>query len=236
MDTRKKRYNAIDFLRGFTIINMIIFHGIFDLENFYGFNFNHDFYYYQQYICISFILISGYSTHFSNNFKKKFLILTGLSILITLGSYIFSREDAIYFGVIHFFAAASLIHMVLKNYIKKINPRLGLIINTILFVTLKKIYSGSIFFGKIILPKSLYSLNLFLLGLPSENFYSGDYFPIIPWIFLFYMGYFLFDFVKFTKKEASHNFICVMGRHSLLIYFLHQIILIGVFSLIFSFN
>ncbi|MDU1583637.1 MAG: heparan-alpha-glucosaminide N-acetyltransferase domain-containing protein, partial [Peptoniphilus harei] len=35
MDTTKKRYNAIDFLRGFTIINMIIFHGLFDLENFY---------------------------------------------------------------------------------------------------------------------------------------------------------------------------------------------------------
>ena len=215
---------------------MIIFHGIFDLENFYGFNFNHDFYYYQQYICISFILISGYSTHFSNNFKKKFLILTGLSILITLGSYIFSREDAIYFGIIHFFAATTLIHMVLKNYIKKINPRLGLILNTLLFVTLKKIYYGSIFFGKVLVPKIFYSLNLFFLGLPSENFYSGDYFPIIPWIFLFYMGYFLFDFVKFTKKEASQDFICVMGRHSLLIYFLHQIILIGVFSLIFSFN
>lgn len=234
MNTIKNRYNSIDFLRGFTIINMIIFHALFDLENFYGFNFNHDFYYYQQYICISFILISGYSTNFSNNFKKKFFILTGLSLLITLGSYIYSKEDAIYFGIIHFFAAATLVHMILKNFIKKINPKFGLIVNTILFITLKNIYYGSIFFNKFQLPKSFYDLNLFFLGLPSKNFSSGDYFPIIPWIFLFYMGYFLFDFIKVTKKEASHNFINVMGRHSLLIYFLHQIILIGIFSVIFS--
>ncbi|MDD7352299.1 MAG: heparan-alpha-glucosaminide N-acetyltransferase [Peptoniphilaceae bacterium] len=234
MNTIKNRYNSIDFLRGFTIINMIIFHALFDLENFYGFNFNHDFYYYQQYICISFILISGYSTNFSNNFKKKFFILTGLSLLITLGSYIYSKEDAIYFGIIHFFAAATLIHIILKNHIKKINPKFGLIINTVLFVALKNIYYGSIFFNKFQLPKSFYDLNLFFLGLPSKNFSSGDYFPIIPWIFLFYMGYFLFDFIKVTKKEASHNFINVMGRHSLLIYFLHQIILIGIFSVIFS--
>ncbi|MDU1177614.1 MAG: heparan-alpha-glucosaminide N-acetyltransferase domain-containing protein, partial [Peptoniphilus harei] len=190
MDTIKKRYNAIDFLRGFTIISMIIYHGIFDLENFYGFDFNHNFYYFQQYICISFILISGYSTHFSINFKKKFLILCGLSLLITLGSYVFSKEDAIYFGIIHFFAGATLVHMLIKKYIKKINPKLGLIVNTILFVCLKRIYYGSIFFGKIIPPKALYDLNLFILGIPSENFSSGDYFPLIPWIFLFYMGYF----------------------------------------------
>lgn len=234
MDTIKKRYNAIDFLRGFTIINMIIYHGLFDLENFYGFNFNHNFYYYQQYICISFILISGYSSHFSNNFKNKFLILAGLALLITLGSYIYSKEDAIYFGIIHFFALATLIHMLIKNYIKKISPRLGLIINAILFVSLKRIYYGSIFFGKITPPKFLYDLNLFILGLPGDKFSSGDYFPLIPWIFLFYMGYFLFDFIKFQKKEASHNIINIMGRHSLLIYFLHQILLIGIFSLIFG--
>ena len=215
MNIIDKRYNAIDFLRGFTIINMIIFHSLFDLENFYGFDFSCNFYYYQQFICISFILISGYCTNFSNNFKKKTLILTSISLLITTGSYIFSKENTVYFGVIHFFALVTLIHNLLKNFIKKINPKLGLIFNSI------------------VLPKSIYDLNLFIFGFPNENFSSGDYFPIIPWIFLFYIGYFLYNFVKFTKKEASHNIVNIMGRHSLLLYSLHQIFLIGTFSLIF---
>lgn len=233
MNIIDKRYNAIDFLRGFTIINMIIFHSLFDLENFYGFDFSCNFYYYQQFICISFILISGYCTNFSNNFKKKTLILTSISLLITTGSYIFSKENTVYFGVIHFFALVTLIHNLLKNFIKKINPKLGLIFNSLLFLVTKNIYQRNILFGKIVLPKSIYDLNLFIFGFPNENFSSGDYFPIIPWIFLFYIGYFLYNFVKFTKKEASHNIVNIMGRHSLLLYSLHQIFLIGTFSLIF---
>ncbi|MBU5669457.1 DUF1624 domain-containing protein [Peptoniphilus sp. MSJ-1] len=235
MEKNKKRYNIIDFLRGFTIINMIIYHGIYDLEAFYGIEIPYNLYYYQQYICMSFILISGLSLNFSKNYFKKFLILTGVSIAITLATFLFDKNEAIYFGIIHFFAAAMLIHIIFENFIKKINPKFGLIICLILFIIFKRIYYGNIFFGLIDIPNSLYNLNLFVLGLPSPSFSSADYFPIIPWIFLFYVGYFFYDFIDLKKKEASKNIINIMGRHSLVLYIVHQIVLVVLLSIVFYF-
>lgn len=235
MENSNKRYNLIDFLRGFTIINMIIYHGIYDLEAFYGIEIPYNLYYYQQYICMSFILISGFSLNFSKNYFKKFLILTVVSLVITIATYLFDKNEAIYFGIIHFFAAAMLIHIIFKDFIKKINSKIGIAISLILFIIFKNIYYGDIFFGMVKVPERLYNLNLFVLGLPSPNFLSADYFPIIPWIFLFYVGYFLYDFINLQKKEASNNIINIMGRLSLLLYVVHQIVLVVLLSAVFYF-
>lgn len=218
----KKRYNSIDFLRGFTIINMIIYHLIFDLENIYGFNFPYNFFYYQQYICMSFIFISGLSLNFSRLDFKKIFILGLSSLAITLGSYFFMRTYAIYFGIIHFFFFANIIFYIFKNPLKKLNPYFAFFLFLALFLFFRTIYGGSLAFGLINLPAHLYEYNLFFLGLPSKTFTSGDYFPLIPWMFLFLSGFYFFPFVKVQKKEASHNIINIMGRHSLLIYLLHQ--------------
>lgn len=230
-----KRYNIIDFWRGITIIAMIIYHTIYDLEAFYGYEINYNLYYFQQYICWSFIFIAGLSLNFSKNYFKKAKILVLIAIAITISTYIYSADEVILFGVIHFFAAAFLIHSFLQNKIKKIDPYKGLKISSILFIVLKNIYHREIFFGLINLSEALYNPNLFFLGFPSDSFYSADYFPIIPWIFLFYAGYFSFNFLKLEKKEISNNFINVIGRHSLIIYFLHQVIIVIVLRLIFGY-
>ena len=42
------------------------------------------------------------------------------------------------------------------------------------------------------LPAGWYDANLFWLGLPDlTRFSSADYFPILPWVFLFWCGLFL---------------------------------------------
>ncbi|MGI5949412.1 heparan-alpha-glucosaminide N-acetyltransferase [Peptoniphilus sp.] len=230
-----KRYNFIDFWRGITIIAMIIYHTIYDLEAFYGFEIKSNLYYFQQYICWSFIFIAGLSLNFSKNYSKKTMILILISVAITVATYLYSPENVILFGVIHFFASAFLIESLVGEKIKKIDPLKGLIISSILFIILKNIYYGEILFGLIKLSPALYKPNLFFLGLPSKDFYSADYFPIIPWIFLFYAGYFSYNFLKLEKKEASNNFINIMGRHSLVIYFLHQVIIVIALRLIFGY-
>lgn len=226
-----KRYNLIDFLRGFTLIHMIIYHLIFDLENFYGFSFNFNFYYYQQYICMSFIFLAGLCENFSGQRLKRILILGLAAGIITIGSFIFDKTYAIYFGILHFFFLSGLIFYGFSKFFKIKNTSLAFFISLSLFIIFKGLEDGNILFGLVKIPQNFYAYNLFVLGLPGPNFKSGDYFPIIPWIFLYFSGFFSYKFFKLTKKEPAHNIFNIMGRHSLIVYLIHQGVLVGLLNL-----
>ena len=83
------------------------------------------------------------------------------------------------------------------------------------------------------LPRRLYSVPfLFPLGLPGPGFYSADYFPLIPWIFLFWAGLFLWRFLRPYAEETVRGWpacrpLVWLGRHSLWVYLLHQPVLLG---------
>ena len=68
-------------------------------------------------------------------------------------------------------------------------------------------------------------------------FHSSDYFPLIPWMFLYLCGYFLWRAVGHRRRvmeKLKPGFapLAFLGRHSLLIYLLHQPVLMGVFLLL----
>ncbi len=76
-------------------------------------------------------------------------------------------------------------------------------------------------------------------GLPSASFFSGDYFPLIPWFFLFLAGYWggplllqskLFANIQHWQLPAL-NWI---GRHTLALYMLHQPVIYGFLLLLFQ--
>ena len=72
------------------------------------------------------------------------------------------------------------------------------------------------------------------LGFPYQGFFSTDYFGVLPWIFLFLCGYFLFDVLGKRglneKLFAKGKLLLLnrMGRNSLLIYMLHQPVVYGI--------
>jgi uncharacterized membrane protein len=79
------------------------------------------------------------------------------------------------------------------------------------------------------------------LGLSPSNFFSVDYFPLFPWLGVVLGGYGLSFFITNTlqRLDALHIFrsphssvLSWPGRHSLLIYLLHQPILLGVLWLV----
>ena len=79
---------------------------------------------------------------------------------------------------------------------------------------------------------------LFPFGLLAPGFYSSDYYPLIPWFFLFVCGYYLGAWVKEGKAPKwlyPSRLPCLefVGRHTLWVYVLHQPILVAVFWLIF---
>jgi uncharacterized membrane protein len=78
---------------------------------------------------------------------------------------------------------------------------------------------------------------LFWLGFKPMYFYTFDYFPILPWFGVVLIGLFFGKMLypnykrRFKIKDLSgfkiSKLFCFLGRHSLLIYLIHQPILVG---------
>ena len=83
----KQRYSFLDALRGFTLINMIAFHGMWNLVYLFGVRApwytGTPGYLWQQWICWTFITLSGFCWSFSRNHLKRGLTVFGGGLLVT---------------------------------------------------------------------------------------------------------------------------------------------------------
>ncbi len=243
----KIRYNLIDSLRGFAIINMVLYHLIYDLVRifkvdiswFSGFSA----YMWEQFICITFILISGISWHFSRNNLKRGIIFFACGCGISLFTYIFIPDEVIWFGILNLLGFAMLITVLISKLFQKVNPILGFILSIFIFMVTKGIsqkFIGILGIPVLSLPDFLYSNSLFaFIGFPGPKFSSSDYFPLFPWLFLYFSGYFLWRIIKNTKAEKIMMIkipvLNVIGKYSLIIYILHQPVIYGILYLLFNF-
>ena len=71
-----------------------------------------------------------------------------------------------------------------------------------------------------------------MLGWTYEGFVSTDYFPLLPWVFVFLLGTWAGKYIKAGRMPAwFYQTDCpplaAVGRHSLVIYVLHQPVLYG---------
>ena len=92
--------------------------------------------------------------------------------------------------------------------------------------------------GRLALPQALYaSYTTAYLGFMPKSFFSTDYFPLLPWLFLFWAGYFLHHLVGRGRLAPLRRSVCPplgwMGRHSLVLYLLHQPVILGVLTVAF---
>ena len=243
----KQRLHFLDALRGFTLINMIAFHGLWNLV--YLFGIRADWYMgtpgylWQQWICWTFILLSGFCWNFSRNHLKRGVLVFGGGLLVTAATCIAMPESRIVFGVLTCIGSCMLLMIPVEKGAKKIPAPVGLLLSFGLFILLRNVSDRSLGFeGWVIcpLPESLYrNLLTAYLGFPPRSFFSTDYFPLLPWFFLFLTGYFLFRFLEERKLNemlfARGNVPVLnwLGRHSLIVYLLHQPVLYGLCLLLF---
>ena len=160
-------------------------------------------------------------------FVMRGLKIFGLGLLITLISWIYLREGFIVFGVLHCIGLSIIFAYPLLKY-RFFNLLLGLVIISI---------------GIIIKNFSFDFYYLVWLGFIPNQFYTVDYFPLFPWFGVVLIGIFLGNtfYPKhlriFKLKDHSRlnviRFFCFLGRHSLIIYFVHQPIMLAVIHLIF---
>lgn len=240
------RCGLIDAIRGFAVVNMILCHLLYDLFCVYslrpGYSGEPAVILWELSIGCTFIIISGVSIHFSRHGYRRGLIVLCGALVVTLLTMFFIPSEIIWFGVLNFLGCAILITFALRKALMRIDARWGAGTCLLLFAVMFGLPDGYLgFFGLriISLPEALYqSPYLAFFGLPSKGFHSADYYPLVPWLFLYFFGFFLWVIIKEKGWDAYFRrripVLSVIGRYSFVIYMLHQPLLFGMFYLIFG--
>lgn len=237
--TTDKRYHLIDALRGFALLNMVLFHLLYDVFMIFSLNPSWAFHplirAWERFICCSFILISGVAINFSKNSFKRGIIINAVGFIITAVTVLIMPNQAIWFGILNFLGCAMMMFHPLKAYIEKIPPLVGTVFSLVIFLFLYGLPKGFVGFCNIRileLPDALYQHKwLAFLGFPSADFFSTDYFPILPWIFLFTTGYFAWRLIENMNWSKIFRFkipvLGFIGKKSIIIYVVHQPVIMG---------
>lgn len=240
-----RRLPVLDWLRGLTLLSMVVYHTMWDLV--YMFDVTIPWYrtrvgfFWQQSICWTFILLSGFCFRLGKKPLQRGLVVLGASLLVSLVSIVVTPENAVRLGVLTLIGSCMILLIPINRLLQKVEPWFGLILSFLLFGITRYAAWGNLgFFSArfLELPAGLYrNLLTAWLGFPSADFQSSDYFPMIPWLFLYLCGYFLHSI--FLQRDRMAVLRCAsipplewIGRHSLLLYLIHQPVIYGILTLL----
>jgi uncharacterized membrane protein len=221
----------IDFLRGLSIILMVLYHLLYDLSEMCGlktlFGIEVNLYsaawlVVQNFFAGLFVILSGISSTLSRGNIRRALKLLGVAAVITAATYVYDSSSAILFGILHCLGICILIYGLTLN---KAKP-------------LACAGAGAFVFGltaaRALLLRNapVHSNWLLPFGITGDAFASLDYFPLLPWLGVFLAGAALGKSIYSRKRSLipkpwPETIINAAGRHSLLIYVVHQPVIIA---------
>lgn len=179
----------------------------------------------RYYIVCSFVLLSGIAARYSRSNARRGVQTLACAMVITVVMYFFG--EPVWFGVLHLLGCCMLLWAAFGKTFEKLPPWPALIGCFVLFLVLHKICYGV----RVTVPW------LFPLGLRTREFYSSDYYPLFPWLFLFLCGTVLGAWIRESrgKWKAVHVWAPLrwIGQHALLLYMLHQPVLLGILFLVY---
>jgi uncharacterized membrane protein len=240
MDERLlNRFWEVDFLRGVAAAMMVLYHFVFDLSYFgiSDFDIHEGFWFYFAHLtAFLFVLLVGVSVVLSHErmgllgqadaflprlLRRGFWILC-LAMGITLVTYAAVGHGFIVFGVLHLIGVSLILAYPFLR-LGAANAFLGLLV---------------IFMGIYLQSLSVGYPWLLWLGLSPAGFYSLDYLPLFPWFGVVLIGIAIGDLFyrgykrRISLPELSSSYavkpFAFMGENSLMIYLIHQPILIAV--------
>lgn len=241
------RLAGLDTIRGITLLSMMLYHTCWDLVFLFGKKIpgysGLGGYVWQQSICWTFILLAGSCWSLGSHHLKRGLIVFGSGILITFVTLLVMPESRVIFGVLTLIGSCMLLLIPMEKLLLKLRAEIGLAGSFLLFLLFRNVNTGYLGFENwniLKLPDGFYE-NLFTtyLGFPQKGFFSTDYFSLLPWFFLFLTGFYLYQLVQknhmmeklFSWRVPGFD---VIGRHSLLIYLLHQPVVFGISWMLFQ--
>lgn len=232
-DAAMQRYAAIDAMRGFAIVLMIAYHTSFDL-NYHGWihqDFNNSPFWLaaRAGIVSLFLLLAGISLVLNAqrantaSFWRRQAKLLAACIAVSLGSYMMFPQSFIFFGILHFILLASLLGRLCVRF-HYIN-----LLGALLALTAGIFYSNPLFNAPA----------LQWLGFMTYKPFTEDYVPFFPWFGVVLAGIFLGRLIVAKpawlighQPAAWTRQLALAGRHSLVIYLLHQPVLLGILSMV----
>lgn len=240
----KKRLLLVDTLRGLALVNMLFYHALWDLIYLAGITpgwYSEDWaFLWQQGICCSFILLSGFCWPLGRQHLRRGGTVLGCGLLVTAVTLLAEPEQPVWFGVLSLLGCAALLLTALEPLLRRLPAAAGLALSVLAFVLTRWVeYRRFGLPGLFTLrpPEWLYQgLPTAILGFHNDSFYSSDYFPLIPWFFLFLMGYFVFrldegSWERTPLMERQLSALSWLGQRTLPIYLLHQPLLYGLIVL-----
>ena len=238
------RYRLLDELRGLDLISMMLYHGMWDVVFLFGipqkWYIGRPGFLWQQSICWVFILLSGFCLPLGHHPFRRGAVVFGAGALVTVVTLLFLPEDVVWFGVLTLLGSAMLLTAALDPLLRRVPPAVGVAVSALLFWGTYPTMSGfwNLPGRRLALPQALYaSWPTAYLGFMPKSFFSTDYFPLLPWLFLFWAGYFLHHLVGRGRLAPLRRSVCPplgwMGRHSLVLYLLHQPVILGVLTVAF---
>lgn len=223
----RQRIWELDALRGLCILFVIGLHLMFDLQlpllqhpAMVIFN---------AAVGISFVVLSGLCVTLGKRPVRRGLQVFGCAMVITLVTWAMAKLGFLHptliirFGVLHLLG----ISMVLWPLFRKLSTWLLAVLGAIILAL-------GYWFKTVTVTAGW----LFPLGLMAPGFSSGDYFPLAPFLGWFLLGAVLGRKIYPEKRSLipkfseNFTFFSFLGRHSLLLYLLHQPILYGILLLV----
>jgi len=232
------RYWLVDVLRGVAIVAMVLYHLTWDL-NYFGkvqLNMLSGFWHYFAYsIATTFIFVLGISMTLSyhrtlaktgetRQFKKfalRGLRIFGWGMLITIATLVVIGDGFVIFGILHVIGASIIIAYPFLQR-KWLSLAGGVIF---------------ILIGPVVKSLVIHSPWLLWAGVGQYGRYMVDYYPVFPWtgvaLIGVFVGHLLYPMGKsrLNLADFSHvppfSWLIYFGKHSLLIYLLHQPLLFG---------
>lgn len=238
------RIRLWDAIRGFSVASMVLFHLCYDLTALAG----RDLPWFQPpfediwraSISWTFLAVAGVMCSFSHDNLTRSLRYLAVALAIWVVTSLVAVDTPISFGIIFCIGGATLIDALLEKLHWEPRGWVWAAVLFCLFVICLPIPRGAIGLPgcAVALPRGLYTCGyLDFLGFPSPRFASGDYYPLLPFALMYGAGIAMGRALKsrgyprwFLKAHCAP--LEFLGRHALIIYVVHQPLLLGLCGLL----